>query len=79
MEALKPGSEKALAQLLDYARFSPEPLARIAALFPQQPDHHGVGLLHQYGIDCIYLDDTGSFVRLPAPVSARRRWQALTP
>ena len=62
---------QALSQLLDYRRFSPspdKPVTRLAALFPGRPDDRGVRLLHDYGIDCIYLDDDGSFPRLEAAV-----------
>jgi hypothetical protein len=58
---------QALSQLLDYARFSPKPVARLAALFPKSPSHDSVRLLHDYGIDCIYLDASEKFARTPAP------------
>jgi hypothetical protein len=58
---------QALSQLRDYKRFSPRPVTRLAALFPRRPDQHGIELLHDYGIDCIYLDSDGAFITLPAP------------
>ncbi len=62
---------QALSQLLDYARFAPEPVLRLAALFPQCPEPQGTALLHHYGIDCIYLDKDGTtFTTLPAPLGA---------
>jgi hypothetical protein len=62
---------QALAQLLDYRRFSPQPVARLSALFPEPPDRLSVELLHDYGIDCVYLDDRGEFVRVPTPQPLR--------
>lgn len=58
---------QALSQLLDYSRFAPDPVVRLAALFPGRPQPEGVALLHHYGIDCIYLDENGSFSTLAAP------------
>lgn len=66
---------QALSQLLDYARFSPRPVARLGALFPQCPDQRGLDLLHDYGIDCIYLNVNNTFATLPAPIPARSLWQ----
>jgi hypothetical protein len=69
---------QALSQLLDYAPFSPEPAARLSALFPMRPDDDSVGLLHRYGIDCIYREEPKAFTRLDAPDDARnhvrQRW-----
>lgn len=62
---------QALAQLLDYRRFSPQPVAHLSALFPQRPGQLGIDLLHDYGIDCVYLDDRDGFVRVPAPLADR--------
>jgi hypothetical protein len=53
---------QALGQLLDYSRFTPKPSPRLAALFPQRPADEGVKLLHDYGIECIFLDSDGTFV-----------------
>jgi hypothetical protein len=54
---------QALAQLLDYRRFSEKPVARLSALFPQRPGPMSIDLLHDYGIDCVYLNDRDEFVR----------------
>lgn len=66
---------QALSQLLDYVRFSPKPAVRLGALFPRSPDAPSVKLLHDYGIDCIYLDADGTFTSLPAPTATRASWQ----
>jgi hypothetical protein len=69
---------QALAQLLDYAAHSPDPVTRLTALFPTEPVTGGVGLLHRYGCDCVFRNSDGSFTRLPAPRSAfehmAKRW-----
>lgn len=64
---------QALAQLLDYARFSPEPVERLSAMFPAEPALPELSLLHHYGIDCIYQVGPGTFERKPAPDGARDR------
>jgi len=56
---------QALAQLLDYRRFSPKPVARLSALFPERPPDPSIELLHDYGIDCVHLEGDGIFSRLP--------------
>ncbi|MFG2646313.1 hypothetical protein [Streptomyces sp. NPDC048436] len=67
---------QALAQLLDYARFSPEPVERLSALFPVEPAVPEISLLHHYGIDCIYQVESGTFERKPAPDGARDRMRS---
>lgn len=62
----------ALAQLLDYARYAPAPVDRLAALFPVPLTLNALGLLHHYGIDSIHRTTEGAFERLPAPESRRR-------
>jgi hypothetical protein len=57
---------QALPQLLDCGRFSPKKPVRLSALFPERPSALSIKLLHDYGIDCVYLDDHGTFARLPA-------------
>ncbi len=69
--ARHPYVRQALSQLLDYARFSPQPVARIAALFPSRPDQRSLDLLHDYGIDSIYLDADATFTTITAPAPAR--------
>jgi hypothetical protein len=66
---------QAIIQLLDYSRFSPRPVIRLAALFPDRPGPEGIQLLHDCDIDCIYLGTDGEFVRLPAPPRPRKVWQ----
>jgi hypothetical protein len=66
-EASRGFVREALAQLLDYASHSPDPLARLTALFPVEPTAAGVDLLHRYGCDCVFRDPTGHFTRLSAP------------
>lgn len=68
---------QALAQLLDYVLHSPAPVAKLGALFPGQPQGHSVQLLHRYGIDCIYLQEDGSFGTIGAPDAARRHMMAV--
>lgn len=70
--AQHPYVRQALSQLLDYVRFSPSPVARLGALFPRCPDQRGLDLLHDYGIECIYLDANGTFTPLPPPARDRR-------
>jgi riboflavin biosynthesis pyrimidine reductase len=48
--AQHPFVRQALSQLLDYKRFSPRPVTRLAALFPRRPDRHGIELLHEPGL-----------------------------
>jgi len=69
---------QALSQLLDYSRFSPRPVIRLTALFPDQPGPEGIQFLHDYDIDCIYLGADGEFVRLPAPKRPRKVWRDIT-
>jgi hypothetical protein len=64
---------EAVAQLLDYAPYSPEPVTHLTALFPQAPDQDGLDYLHRLGIDCMYLDEDGTFTRKPAS-DARREY-----
>jgi hypothetical protein len=66
---------QALSQLLDYVRFSPTRVARIGSLFPRCPDGEGVRLLHDYGIDCTYLNTDGGFTTLPAPAATQDTWR----
>lgn len=62
---------QALGQLLDYAPHSPQPVTRLSGLFPTRPTDADIGLLHRFGIDCVYETETGAFERLPAPASQR--------
>lgn len=62
---------QALAQLLAYVAQAPEPIDRLAALFPGPLAADDLALLHRYGIDCITLTDDGSFLRLAASTSVR--------
>jgi hypothetical protein len=62
---------QALAQLLDYAPYSPTPAQRLTGLFPEQPDRGDTELLHRYGIDCVFREGSGGFRRLPAPDQRR--------
>ncbi|SES27183.1 hypothetical protein [Actinokineospora terrae] len=64
---------EAVAQLLDYAVYSPRPVTTLTALFPELPGEHSLDLLHRVGIDCVSLADDGSFARLPASPAQRRR------
>jgi hypothetical protein len=74
---------QALAQLLDYAPYSPRPADRLAALFPEPLARPELEFLHRYGIDCIHRVAPRAFRRLPAPDSVRARmrelWLADTP
>ncbi len=69
--ARHPYVRQALSQLLDYARFSPQPVARLAALFPSRPDQRSLDLLNDYGIDSIYLEADATFTTITAPAPAR--------
>ena len=62
---------QALAQLLDYAPYSPSPARHLAGLFPEAPEHEDIELLHRYGIGCIYRQGPGVFRRLTAPEERR--------
>ncbi|MFF7649851.1 hypothetical protein ACFZCY_08320 [Streptomyces sp. NPDC007983] len=68
---------EALAQLLDYARYVPDAVDRLSALFPEQLAPKERSLLHHYGIDVIYRVGPGSFEREPAPEDARERMRGL--
>lgn len=48
---------QALAQLIDYARYAPQPLTRVTALFPDRPDPKSVDLLSSSGIDVAWIDE----------------------
>lgn len=72
---------QALGQLLDYAYFSRlEEVTLLTALFPSRPSDADVGLLHQFGIDCLFMTRK-TFERLPAPVEngarVRQIWRAV--
>ncbi|RCS69487.1 hypothetical protein CIK73_06075 [Brachybacterium alimentarium] len=69
---------QALAQSLDYATSSSEPITRVSALFPSPPSDRDVRLLHRFGIDCISRTAEGTFTREAAP-SAREAWQSTSP
>ncbi|MGW0631398.1 hypothetical protein [Streptomyces sp. NPDC002758] len=62
---------EALAQLLDYAPYAPEPAIRLTALFPSRPADHDLALLHRYGIDCVYRTTALAFDRAAAPAQVR--------
>lgn len=68
---------EALAQLLDYARYVPERIDRLSALFPLPPKAKERDLLHHYGIDIIQRVAPGSFERVPAPAEAREQMRGL--
>ena len=68
---------EALAQLLDYARFVPDTVDRLSALFPEPLAPKERSLLHHYGIDVIYRAGPGSFERDPAPDDAREHMRGL--
>lgn len=63
---------EAVAQLLDYAADSPDPVTRLVALFPERPDVEGLVLLHRLGIDCVYRSTDDLFVTEDAPDERRR-------
>jgi len=67
---------EALGQLLDYAAHCTQPLNSLTALFPAKPADRDVGLLHAYGIDCLYWEGGDDFPRLEAPAEARDRIRA---
>jgi hypothetical protein len=69
---------QALSQLLDYSRFSPRPVIRLTAPFPDRPGPESLRLLHDYDIDCIYLQPDGEFIGVPAPGRRRKIWQDTT-
>ncbi|GAA1118693.1 hypothetical protein GCM10009605_59090 [Nocardiopsis composta] len=58
---------QALARLLDYAAHTDRPVDRVWGLFPHEPAADLVGLLHRYGIGCIYRAAPEQFVHLPPP------------
>lgn len=62
---------QALAQLLDYAPYSPMPAQRLTGLFPESPGPEDIELLHRYGIDCVFRENHDGFRRLPAPEQRR--------
>ncbi|MBM7172345.1 hypothetical protein JQK87_28930 [Streptomyces sp. G44] len=67
---------QAMAQLLDYVRYSPRPVDRLIALLPEAPARDDLKLLHDYGIDCVHRSAPGVFGRLSAPEGNRRRMLA---
>jgi hypothetical protein len=67
---------EALGQLLDYAAHADQPIQRLTALLPEAPSQSDIGLLHRYGIDCLYWEGGDSFRRLEACVEARERIRA---
>lgn len=69
---------EALGQLLDYAEASTSPCSRLTALFPQRPTPRDIGLLHRYGIDCLYGDGNGSFHREECSTHQRHTWAQST-
>lgn len=60
----------AVAQLLDYAPFSPRPLVRLTALFLTRPVERDLNYLHRLCIDCVFMAG-GTYQRLPAPKDRR--------
>ncbi|KAB1923407.1 hypothetical protein F8280_15970 [Micromonospora noduli] len=68
---------EALGQLLDYAVNVTVPVTSLAALLPARPSDPDLGLLHTYGIDCIYWDGGLTFRTEPAPAEARAVMQRL--
>ncbi|MFG1607441.1 hypothetical protein [Actinoplanes sp. NPDC049265] len=67
----------ALGQLLDYAVNVTAPVGRLTALFPAEPSNADIGLLHTYGVDCLYWDGDSTFPRRPAPDEAREAMRPL--
>jgi hypothetical protein len=64
---------QALAQLLDYApTITPSPTS-VSALFARRPADRGIGLMHRYGINCIYRSGPSTYRRLTAPPEATER------
>lgn len=68
---------EALAQLLDYARYIPERIDRLSALFPHPLKATERDLLHHYGIDIIQRVAPSTFERVPAPTEARELMREL--
>ncbi|MFE3740237.1 hypothetical protein [Streptomyces sp. NPDC059134] len=68
---------EALAQLLDYARYAPVAVDRLAALFPQPLEPKERRLLHHYGIDIIHRAAPGVFERFPAPERSREQMRGM--
>ncbi|MET9544349.1 hypothetical protein ABZY36_03415 [Streptomyces sp. NPDC006627] len=68
---------QAMAQLLDYVRYSPQPVDRLIALFPEALTDGDLRLLHHYGIDCVHRSAPGVFERVPAPEESRLRMRAV--
>ncbi|MFG3259427.1 hypothetical protein [Streptomyces sp. NPDC048172] len=68
---------EALAQLLDYARYAPSKVDRLAALFPQPLEAKERHLLHHYGIDIVHRVRQGVFERVPASDQARERMRSM--
>ncbi|WP_430382437.1 hypothetical protein [Streptomyces sp. P10-4] len=68
---------QALAQLLDYAPYSPSTVHRLIALFPEAPDRDDMRFLHRYGVDCVHREPAGGFVRTPAPAQRRALMRSL--
>lgn len=62
---------EAVAQLLHYAPYSNKPVARLTALFPDQPKPADVAYLHRLGIDCVFRVAPHQFNRKEAPVDRR--------
>ncbi|MFE4023456.1 hypothetical protein ACFXPZ_39710 [Streptomyces sp. NPDC059101] len=62
---------EALAQLLDYAPHTPEPVTRLTALFPSRLADHDLALLHRYGIDCVFRTHPHVFDTAPAAQEVR--------
>ncbi|MFD7655935.1 hypothetical protein ACFV4N_18325 [Actinosynnema sp. NPDC059797] len=63
---------ESVAQLLDYAASSPDPVTRLVALFPARPAAEGIALLHRLGIDCAYRGADDLFETEEAPDERRR-------
>lgn len=68
---------EAVAQLLDYAVSSPEPVTRLMSLFPERPDVEGVQFMQRLGIDCVYRSADKVFTTLEAPDERRRYMQPI--
>ncbi|MFD9734610.1 hypothetical protein [Umezawaea sp. NPDC059074] len=62
---------QAVAQLLHYAQWCPNRVARLTALFPLRPADQDVEFLNRLGIDCVFRTDQATFTRVEA--SAARR------
>jgi hypothetical protein len=43
-------------------------------MFPSRPTDRDIELLHRYGIDCLHLTSSGTFLRREAPATARSTW-----